>query len=182
MQTDINNFNHNIHYEIRNSVIILIAKIVWVELIIALSHILLNQVILWHGFHDMALGNFSGQIWELLIFHAVTTCAILYFVLQRVTTYYTITDREIVHETGIISRKRKSYDLPWIQEIDYIQWFRWRICSFGDIVLENPLISWKIYIKTVPRPDYYARLIKILRDNSVQNNWHEKIIPIKREI
>lgn len=99
MQTDIHALNDTTHYEIRHSVVILVAKILLVELVITILHILVNKVILSSGFHDAAVGSFSGQIWELLIFHIVTTVAILYFVLQWVTTYYIITNKEIVHET-----------------------------------------------------------------------------------
>ena len=110
MQTDINNLDST-HYEIRHSAVILIAKLMLVELIITSLHMLMTEVIFSHSLHDKILGSLSGQVWELLIFHIITTIAILYFVLQRATTYYIINDKEIVYETGIISRKRNSYDL-----------------------------------------------------------------------
>lgn len=178
MQTDIHVYNNTTHYEIRHSVVILVAKILLVELVITIVHIFVNNLILSSGFHDSIMKSFSGQIWELLIFHTVTTVAILYFVLQWVTTYYVITNKEIVHETWIMARKRSSYDLPGIQEIDSVQWFWWRICGYGDIILENPLISSRVYLKNVPNPDHYAKLIKIVRDANMQNKWHDKIIPI----
>jgi hypothetical protein len=39
---------------------------------------------------------------------------------------------------------------------------------YGDIILENPLISSKIYLRNIPNPDYYAKLIKIVRDRNIQ--------------
>ncbi len=179
MQTDINNLDST-HYEIRHSVVILIAKLMLVELIITSLHMLMTEVIFSHSLHDKILGSLSGQVWELLIFHIITTIAILYFVLQRATTYYIINDKEIVYETGIISRKRNSYDLFWIQQIDSVQWFWWRIFTYGDIILENSLIASKIYLKNIPKPDYHAKLIKIIRHKNMRSKIPEEMISIKK--
>lgn len=172
MENDVREVKHFAQYvEIRQSLVILLAKILFLEFIITFVHIFINILLPTHHIHDINLGLLDWQTWELLIFHAVNTFLILAVVMNRVSTYYIINNLEVAHETGILSKHRTSFDITGIQEISYSQSFIWRICSYWTITLENPLVKSCIYLKNIPKPDFYTKLIRTERDRAIRDVW-----------
>jgi membrane protein YdbS with pleckstrin-like domain len=169
--------NNTTHYEIRQHLIFLVVKIIFFEILITILHIILDEAILTHRFHDMWIWSMSGQVRELIMMHTITTIVIIYLVWQWVTNYYSINESTITHESGIITKQNNSIDVNGIQEIDYMQGFWWRLFNYWTLIVINPLAHWKIYLKKIPKPNYYAKLIKSVQDNNILNRSEQIIVP-----
>lgn len=147
------------NYEIRSSIIILLLKIVWVQIIMTLSHVLLSNVMS-HKIHDAAVWIFSGQTWELFIFHTIVTIVIIYMILKRLTTYYSLHESELVCKDWIISNSKYITKLDQNTDLTYHQsWFQ-RMCWYWDIELTNQFTHHKTLLKNIPNTEYYVDMIR----------------------
>jgi len=165
------------HYEIRSSIITLILKLIWVQVVMTLLHIFLSTVVISHSIHDATVWMFSGKARELFIFHIIVTTITIYLILRRLTTYYSLHASELVCEHGIISKNKYITKLDQNTDLTYQQsWFQ-RICWYWDIILKNQFTDGKTLLRNIPNTQYYIELIKDqcfssdkIQENNLKNN------------
>ncbi len=166
------------HFNIKQSIIILINKIVLIEVIVVLLHLLIRRSLLYFWIHNNTIFGINVESFELILFHSITVIAILIIVIKWISYYYVITDKEIFIYKWIINKQKISYDINGIQWIRTKQNIIWRIFWYGTIKIENPLMKETIIIKNIQNPDYCVEKIKEERSKIKEEYTTNTITPL----
>lgn len=153
---------YHIHHEVRESIVVLIAKILWMQILMTVFHILMNTI-LWKN---------SWEVRELLIFHLIVTMITIYLILKWLTTFYSLHEAELICENWIVNKIRNITKLDQNTDISYSQNVLQRLCWFGNIMLKNQYTEWKTILKNISNAEYYIDLIKqqCYQSDKKQNN------------
>lgn len=141
-------------HEIRQSIAILILKILGIQAVIALSDFLIGKLFIQLGLHELYMST-----WDFFFSHLLSTIWLLYIIIKWTSTYYVINSDEISVTTGIIRKKKSSYDIRGIQSCETSQGIWGRIFGYGTIHLENPLLKSDIFLRNISHPHQYATII-----------------------
>lgn len=79
---------------------------------------------------------------------------------QWLSRTYEIRDVEIVRRKGIFLRTIKSHSLRGVQSVTVRQGVLGALFSFGNIILENPLLKREVVLRHIPDPEYYASVLR----------------------
>jgi membrane protein YdbS with pleckstrin-like domain len=167
------------YIEIRQSVLVLIFKILLVELFMTIVHLMIGQLFSSLNILNLQFGVFFVGTWELLIFHIVNSIWLLTITTNWATTVYMIGEKQICITKGVFSKNTQSYDIKGVQEVKVNQNLIDRLFNFGTIHLYNPLLQSTITLSKIPKPEIYAEAIREERDKATDN---DKIIPRNNNI
>src|SRR3989338_11028520 len=127
---------HLTYLNIRHSISVLLSKIVLVDFLAGLFHVLLYFSLI-RGEHminyDFTNTPVSLVVYGVLIIFQVVVTS--YIVLQWLNEYYEITPDEIVHKNGIIFKKIEKYRFDNIRAMLISENFIGELLNFGTITL-----------------------------------------------
>jgi uncharacterized membrane protein YdbT with pleckstrin-like domain len=147
------------YYEVRQSFMILAAKIFMIEISLALTHFFVDRIIVWLEWHEFIIMGLPVGTLELIIFHIGNIAFVLAAVSVWVRTTYKINSRTIVTTAGILNRQEHTHDIQGIQEIKVLQNLLGKLFRYGSINLKSTLGTEAI-LKNIPRPQFYAEIIE----------------------
>lgn len=174
------------YLNIRQSIAILLTKLVFVDLIFAVIITVFYFALVQGGsVTELAASNVFVF---LSAFGSAGTLKILisiYVVLQWLNEYYEITPEYIVHKHGIIFKKQEHYRLDHIRAMDVKDIFIGELFNFATITLFDIRLNKYLDMYLIHNARRYAKLLKQLRphiemrEDHVWNPFHpeEEISP-----
>lgn len=165
----------------RKSHVVLILKLIFLELIVVFSYLLLR--IPKATFFASQLNASNNQAFNIfgLIFFVVLSiiemACVLQIVLDWSTEEFEIKEGSIVHRKGIFHLKQKTFTLRNLGSANIYQGLLGKIFNFGTIVITSPILKKDIVLPDIHNPQ---QILLLLEDNIEQkNNKVETIIPRK---
>ncbi|HET6444009.1 MAG TPA: PH domain-containing protein [candidate division Zixibacteria bacterium] len=100
---------------------------------------LLIVIILMAFIVSVSNGGFLGGLATLLAIFFIPTMVgvIAYGLLLRLFTHYTLTNKRLIVESGILSRSKKTIPIQRIQDVSFRQSLVERLFEIGDVVVES---------------------------------------------
>ncbi len=155
------------HINIRQSISLLLLKLVSLEIAAALTVLLF--------FQSFSLMNLN--IWELLLSQQVLfplyillvllkTALTIYLILQWLNSYYEITSTHIYHRRGVIFKKEEQYRLVEVTLIETQQSLWGKIFNYGSIALYRRVRSKIMDLNYLHNPLRYSKILSELVPNS----------------
>ena len=152
------------YLNIRQSIVILLAKLVCIDVVLAFIVVALFSVLVEGGelFGVMLMStSLFLSLFGLIGFIKVILS--IYVVLLWLNEYYEITPDAIIHKTGIIFRKKQQYALNNIRVMDIQDNFLGELCNFATITLYDIRLNKYLDMYLIHNPLRYAHVIKELR-------------------
>ncbi len=152
------------HLNVRQSIFILLAKLVFADLVLALVVIGLYFIVVQCG--DYTRFASESTLIFLVTFGIMGIIKIAlsaYIVLMWLNEYYEITPETVVHKSGIIFKKTEKYRLEEIREMDLQEGILGEMFQFGTITLYDPFLNKSLDMYLIHNPRRYARILKKLR-------------------
>ena len=84
--------------------------------------------------------------------------------------FYTIGSRSIVSVDGVITKKIDSQDIRVVSRIAVEQGLWGRLCKYGDIIVESPLLQNPVIMKNIADPESWEIQIKKYHEKALQKN------------
>lgn len=151
------------HLNIRQSIVILLGKLVVIDIIAAV-------IIISFYFLLIQGGAFTSSAIEsttifLIAFGAVGIFKIIfgiYIVLLWLNEYYEITPENIVHKKGIFFRKSERYELEKVRMIDVQDSLLGELFNFATITLYDIRLQKYTDMYLIHNPKRYVKVLKTL--------------------
>jgi hypothetical protein len=151
------------YLNIRQSIAILVAKLVTIDLIFAgitvLSFFFLIQTA---NFIQVITINTRLFLTLFLVIGTLKIFFSAYIVLLWLNEYYEITPDYIIHNRGIIFRKSEQYRLDYVRAMDVEDTFLGEIFNFATITLYDIRLNKYLDMYLIHNPRRYAQIIKTL--------------------
>lgn len=154
------------HVNIRQSIAILLAKLVITDIILAFV-IVGFYFILIQG-EQFAQGVSSNSFLFLTVFGIsglVKISLSIYIVLAWLNEYYEITPEAIIHKQGIIKRRSQRFDLSKIRGVSVEDTFLGEMCGYATVTLYDLRLNKYLDMYLIHNPDRYVRILRMLRPN-----------------
>jgi len=152
------------HVNIRQSVVILLTKLVVTDIILAFSVVGFYFLLVKGETYVQSLS--TNTVLFLTVFGIIGLIKIalsIYVVLQWLNEYYEITPEAIIHKRGIIFRKSERYDLGKIRAISVQDTFFGELCNYATMSLYDIRLNKYLDMYLIHNPDRYARILRTLR-------------------
>lgn len=147
-------------YTVRKTPVLLVAQIVFVEILILVAHLSIRFVSLWiAGILEFEIPGIFFTV-ELVIMQFVGVYLIVMFVLQWVNTYYVLNPKEVIVKKGVIATYSGTYELANLQSMSVLQGIFGKIFNYGTIKLFNPVLKEDLYLSDISNPRKYAAIIQ----------------------
>ena len=165
------------HLNIRQSIAILVVKLVVVDII--LSIIVVGIYFLIIQGEQFIQGASRSPVVFLILFGTIGFIKIfitVFIVLQWLTEYYEITPEAIVHKRGILSKKTESYALNKVRAMTIQDTFIGEMCNFATLTLYDVRLNKYLDMYLIHNPARYAKVLKLLRPN-LEIKTNQFVIP-----
>lgn len=152
------------YLNIRQSITILLAKLVLIDVILA--GIVVSLYFLFVQGEAFAFFVSQSTIVFLCVFGVIGFFKIFftfYIVLQWLNEYYEITPEHIVHKSGVIFRKTEEYRIDNIRSMDIEDTFLGELFNFGTITLFDTRLKKYLDMYMIHNPRRYAAVLQSLR-------------------
>lgn len=154
------------YINIRQSIVILLAKILVIDLIMALIIVGFYFGLIQGGqITDFAIKNSILFLLSFGVMGTLKIAATVYVILQWLNEYYEITPEAVVHKKGIIFRKTEIYELSKVRMIDVEDSFLGEIFNYATITLYDLRLRKYMDMYLIHNPQRYAKILKTLRPN-----------------
>lgn len=171
------------HLNVRQSIAILLTKLVIVDLLLAIlvvgSYFLIVQA-------EILVQDVSrNPVLFLITFSGLGITKIIltvYIVLQWLNEYYEITPEAVIHKKGVINRTTERYTLDKIRRITIEDTFLGEMLNFATISLYDLRLNKTLDMYLIHNPDRYAKILKTLKQE-LETRTDRKMLPFisKRE-
>jgi len=154
------NSNLSYSYNVRQSPVLLIARIVVSEIVIMVLHyfirFILDQIFI---FLVTKQPLFVITI-EVILIQILNIYILLIAILTWLNKQYIFNPKEVIIKTGVLSTKSTTYEIANLQSMSISQNIIQKIFNFGSIKLFNPVLKEEIYIADIPDPHKYGEIIQ----------------------
>lgn len=153
------------HINIRESISILVLKIIMLDFITALLTILFFTVV---SFNPTASINEKILSYNVLFFILLGFLKIsltVYIILLWLNEYYEITPTAIIHKKGVIFRVTQRYELEYVRTIKVYQDLAGKMLNFGTVELHDIRNNKNVEMYLIHNPNRYIRILEKLLDN-----------------
>ncbi len=152
------------YLNVRQSIVILIAKLVTIDVVLAVLVIGVYFLIMRNSalLQDIALAStlFLGFFIIAGIFKIILGC---YMVLLWLNEYYEITPEYVVHKKGIIFKKQEQYRIDHVRRIDVEDTFLGEMLNFATITLYDIRLNRYMDMYLIHNARRYAKIFQQLR-------------------
>lgn len=178
------------YLNIRQSIVILISKLVTIDLLLAVIFISFNFLLI-QG-EEFVYGLSLNFLLFLVIFGLIGLFKIfltIYVVLKWLVEYYEITPEYIAHKHGIFFKKQEMYRLDLVRRMDVQESLLGEIFNFGTITLYDMRLNKFLDLYLIHNSRRYAKVLKTILPNlEVREDkvWtpipmSEDIAPVEKE-
>lgn len=176
------------YLNIRQSIAILISKLVLIDLILAVI-IISFYFLLVEG--DQYIAGLSGNAVIFLVAFSLAgiskTFLTAYVVLKWLNEYYEVTPEYIVYKHGLIFKKQEHYRLDHVRRMEIQDSFLGEMFNFGTITLFDIRFNKYLDLYLIHNARRYAKVLKqLLPDLEIKEDhvWNplvkgEEISPVK---
>lgn len=165
---------------IRESISILIGKLLFIDIIAAIFIIVLYVVLVTGG----SLINFSYQnsyvFLSLFIIIGIGKILIdMYAILQWLNEYYEITPEYIVVKKGIFFRKEEKHRVDHIREVEFARNFFSEMFNAGSLIFYDQMLHKDLEMNYIHNPSRYLKILSTLNPEieikleKVRKGFHE---------
>lgn len=153
------------HITIRQSISILLLKLILIEFLAALGVILFHSFFTQQALIDISSINATVNLFNVPLFLTIVAAKIflmIFVVMQWVEEQYEITTKELIHRTGFIFRKEESYNLEHLGSIELQQNFLGKVLNYGTVQIYNWATEKEVSLYLIHNPVKYYSILKIL--------------------
>jgi len=154
------------HITIRQSISVLIFRMLLIELFTALAVILLHTLILSTEVRDLSAGIPTDitlfNIPVFLVLVALKTALVIFVLIQWLNEYYEITPKEIVHKSGLIFRKEQYYKMEHLGSVRMEQGVLGRLFNYGNLRIYNWALEKDFLMYLIHNPHKYHLILDTL--------------------
>jgi len=151
------------HINIRQSISILIIKLIAVDIF---SAIIIGALFLTLNFVEIGLRfGLNAPYASFILFGILAVLKIslsVYIVLDWINDYYEITPREIIHRRGVLFTTEQRANFDDIRKIELIQSLFGKICNCGTIRLYDYRLNLDLEAYLIHNPIRYGNILKEL--------------------
>lgn len=168
------------HLNIRQSIVILLAKLVAADLLLAF--IIISFYFLLVQGEQFLLSGSSNTLLFLITFSFIGIIKItlsIYVVLQWLCEYYELTIDCVFHKRGILFKKTEKYNLDKIRALKIEKTFLGEICNFATITLYDLRMNKYLDMYLIHNPDRYVETFQILKPN-LEIKTNKIMLPFKK--
>lgn len=169
------------YLNVRQSIAILLAKIIFLDLLLA-GVVIIFYFALIQG-ERFIVGLAENIFLFLIIFSLVGFIKILittYVVLQWLFEYYEITPEYVVHRHGIIFRKQEHYSLATIRGMEIKDSFLGQVFNFGTITFYDNYLNKRLDMQLIHNAKRYGKIFKQLQPR-IELKEDQVWMPLKKE-
>lgn len=170
------------YLNVRQSISILIAKLVTIDVVLAVLVIGIYFLIIQNSFlfGDIGFASILFLVFFVVagIFKIVLGC---YVVLLWLNEYYEITPEYIVHKKGLIFKKQEQYRLDHVRRIDVEDTFLGEMLNFATITLYDIRLNKYLDMYLIHNARRYAKIFQQLRPEVEMKEDHVWLPFVKRE-
>lgn len=153
------------HINIRESITILLLKLITLDLITALFTIAFFTLVSFSPTASISEKILSYNVFFFLILGFLKISLGIYIVLLWLNEYYEITPTAIIHKRGIIYRHTQRYELEYVRTIKLYQGLLGKILNFGTIELHDIRRNKRVEMYLIHNPHRYVRILEQLLEN-----------------
>lgn len=140
---------------IRRSMVIFVMRLIVIELIFGVFYLSIRYI------NNLLNLSFNSLfLIESVVFMSLEICLICYVILDWVSNYYVLKDKELVIVNGILAKKEQSFSLSGAQSISYGQGIIGRILNYGNLHLYSPVLQREVYLSSISNPKSIAEIIE----------------------
>lgn len=172
MKDDLNAFmkkgdlNLNKNYRLRQTGLVLVLRIIFVEVLISGFQFLVNYIIF-----DPKEFSSTAFFWSLRVIEAILLIAVF---LRWYFIYYIISTDAVSRHKGVLFKKVETYDLQSIRSLTVFQGLFGRLFNYGTIVMTSPLLKKDVKLKNINNPLRHAQILdsqrlKLIEDKEIRN-------------
>lgn len=154
------------HITIRQSISVLVFRIILIEAIAAVAVIVFHTLILSTQVRDLTSSVnenfilFNIPIFVLLVI--IKTVLVLFVIIQWLNEYYEITPKEIIHRKGLIFRSEQRYKLEHLGSLKIEQRILGRMFNYGNLRLYNWALEKDFLLYLIHNPNKYKHVLETL--------------------
>lgn len=170
------------YLNIRQSIVILIAKLILIDVILAgvvlgFYFLIVNNMLLF-GEPSEATGLFLVCFGLMGIIKIVIG---IYVVLLWLNEYYEMTPEYVVHKTGIIFKKQEQYRIDHIRRINVEDSFMGELLNFATITIYDIRLNKYLDMYLIHNARRYAKIFQQLKPDIEMKEDHVWLPFIKHE-
>lgn len=153
------------HVTIRQSISVLLLRLIVVELIAALGIILLHIVLLSPSLPDLVKSIRATLIFNVplfLVLVLIKTILMGSIIIQWLEEYYEITPEEVIYKRGLIFKKEETNILEHLGSLEIKQTFLGKIFNYGSLKLYNWAMEKEVYLYLIHNPMKYYSILQAL--------------------
>ena len=154
------------HVTVRQSITVLLLKLLLIELIAASIVILFHSLIITTTIAEVAKNinnSFSiFNIWMFSLLVLLKTALVLFVIIQWLNEYYEITPKEVIYRKGFLFVKEERHRLDHLGSMKIEQGFWGRLFNYGTVVFFNWELERNISLYLIHNPLKYHNILKTL--------------------
>lgn len=158
------------HVTIRQSIAVLLFRLVVLEIIAATGVVLFHSLIISTSIADIVhnvVPDFTlFNVPIFLLFVLLKTCLMIFIIIQWLNEYYEITPKEIIHKKGLLFKREEQNTLDHLGSLEIDQGLIGRIFNYGTIRLFNWATEKNIFLYLIHNPMKYHHILKTLLPES----------------
>jgi hypothetical protein len=159
--------NHKLtltHLNIRQSIAIMLIKIVLADIILALIMIGFYFLLIQSGnYTNNAISNPAVFLISFTLIGVFKIGLSIYIVLEWLNEYYEITPEAVIHKRGVIIRRSEKYNLDKVRAMEVEDSFFGELMNFATITLYDIRLNKYLDMYLIHNPKRYAQILHTLR-------------------
>lgn len=165
------------HINIRESISILVLKLLALDFITAIFTILFFVLTSFNPSDSIAEKILSYNTLFFIVLGCFKISFTVYVILLWLNEYYEITPTAVIHKRGLIWRDEKRFQLEDVRTLKLHQGLLGKIFNFGTIELDDRRRNKRVEMYLIHNPGRYVRILEELLENP-----HEEKREIRKHI
>lgn len=153
------------HVNIRESISILLLKLITLDFMAAIFTILFFTVVSFNPSASMNEKILSYNVFFFIVLGALKIGFTVYVILLWLNEYYEITPKAVIHKKGLFYRDSQRYELEFVRTIKVYQGLFGRILNYGTIELHDIRRNKRVEMYLIHNPNRYVHILeKLIED------------------
>lgn len=157
---------------LRESIVLVIIRIVFTEVVLVLFSILLS--ILFSYLSSYTNVSYPANLHVLLLASAflINIIIVIFIALKWNSEYTEVSKEGVIKHSGILHRKEQKYACNFVEASKFEQSFLGMLLNYGTIELYDPALKEQVYLLNITDPKKYSKIIE-----SIVSKEQEKSMP-----
>ncbi len=157
------------YFEIRQSLMVLFARLLLTEIIITIGYVLAKWGYL-YAVGENAINSVDNTTWIYILFQLINLTTIMIVVVLWAFHFYRISQETISRYKGYINKKTDIITMRTISSVKMSQGLMGRIFGFGTIRVECMFSKQVIFLKNINKPHFYRKAIQNMISDAIRQN------------